>query len=252
MSKNFEVLLRVEKQADVFQVEERQEPPPLPVALPARTLRKPPIHIDAAVHDAEIKLVQRVFLLPGEAAPAAVVFCGAEPFSGTTGICARAGENLALLTGLPVCLVDGNLRSPSLHRYFGLETLAGLSTSVDRGPVRNLIQPIKESLALLRAGPDADGARSAWLPERMRLRLAELRREFSYVLIDAPAVNERVDAMFFGQMADGALLVVNSQKTHRDTARKAKENLAAAQVRLLGAVMNNRTFPIPNFLYKRL
>lgn len=148
--------------------------------------------------------------------------------------------------------VDGNLKLPSLHRYFGLENLVGLSTPVDSAAVRNLIQPIQGSLGLLSAGPDGDGARGPWMPGRLRLRLAELRREFSFVLIDSPAVNQRVDAMFFGQMADGALLIVNSNKTRRDTARKAKENLAAAHVKLLGAVMNNRTFPIPHFLYKRL
>ncbi|HEV2494760.1 MAG TPA: CpsD/CapB family tyrosine-protein kinase [Terriglobia bacterium] len=199
-----------------------------------------------------MKLVQRIFLLSGPEAPRVVVFCGAEPRSGTTGICARAGENLASQTKLPVCLVDGDLRSPSLHRYFGMENVAGLTDSVsDTAPIGDFLHPITENLLLLSAGSSEKKAQALWTSERLRSRIAELRRQFSYVLIDTPAANLHTDGVFFGQAADGVVLVVNSNTTHRDTARKAKENLTA-NVKLLGAVLNNRTFPLPEFLYKRL
>jgi Mrp family chromosome partitioning ATPase len=47
-------------------------------------------------------------------------------------------------------------------------------------------------------------------------------------------------------------LVVQANSTHREAARKAKESLASANVRLLGAVLNKRTFPIPEFLYRKI
>jgi len=40
--------------------------------------------------------------------------------------------------------------------------------------------------------------------------------------------------------------------TRRETARTAKEDLTAANVKILGAVLNNHTFSIPENLYKRL
>jgi Mrp family chromosome partitioning ATPase len=86
----------------------------------------------------------------------------------------------------------------------------------------------------------------------MRSRLAELRAEYSYVLVDGPQVSQHSAAMLLGQMADGVILVLESKVTRRETARTAKENLTAANVRILGAVLNNHTFPIPEALYKRL
>jgi Mrp family chromosome partitioning ATPase len=48
------------------------------------------------------------------------------------------------------------------------------------------------------------------------------------------------------------VVVVGAHSTRRETARKAKESLDAAHVHLLGTVLNNRTFPIPEALYRRL
>jgi len=40
--------------------------------------------------------------------------------------------------------------------------------------------------------------------------------------------------------------------TRREAARTAKENLFAANVNVLGAVLNNHAFSIPETLYRRL
>jgi Mrp family chromosome partitioning ATPase len=47
-------------------------------------------------------------------------------------------------------------------------------------------------------------------------------------------------------------LVVEANHNRRDTVRRAKEQMESAQVRLLGAVLDQRTFPIPEGLYRRL
>jgi len=59
-------------------------------------------------------------------------------------------------------------------------------------------------------------------------------------------------ARFLGQIADGVILILESNLTRRETARAVKENLAAANVKILGAVLNNHTFSIPETLYKKL
>lgn len=89
-------------------------------------------------------------------------------------------------------------------------------------------------------------------PDLVRSRIAELREHFGYVLICAPPVNLSPDAILFGQFADGVVLVVKANSTRRATAVKVKESFEASNVRLLGAVLNDRTFPIPEALYRRL
>jgi succinoglycan biosynthesis transport protein ExoP len=82
--------------------------------------------------------------------------------------------------------------------------------------------------------------------------MRELREEFDYVLIDAPPLSSCSDAVLLGQMTDGVILVVEANSTRRETARTAKETFEGANVKLLGAILNNRTFPIPEVLYRKL
>jgi len=65
-------------------------------------------------------------------------------------------------------------------------------------------------------------------------------------------MSQHVGGMLLGQIADGVILILESMVTRRETARTAKENLAAANVKILGAVLNNHTFSIPETLYRRL
>ena len=84
------------------------------------------------------------------------------------------------------------------------------------------------------------------------MRVADLRHDFSYVLIDAPPLSHYADAAVFGRMADGLVMVLEANTTRRETARKAKQLLDDCGVSVLGAVLNKRMFPIPERVYRRL
>jgi Mrp family chromosome partitioning ATPase len=47
-------------------------------------------------------------------------------------------------------------------------------------------------------------------------------------------------------------MVLEANSTRRITARKAKKTLEDGNVRVLGTVLNNRTFPIPEKIYRLL
>ena len=89
-------------------------------------------------------------------------------------------------------------------------------------------------------------------PARLRTRLNELRNEFDFVLIDIPGILTYGDATLLAHLSDGAVLVVGSNMTRRESARMAKESLEAASVPILGAVLNKRLFPIPEAIYRKL
>jgi Mrp family chromosome partitioning ATPase len=48
------------------------------------------------------------------------------------------------------------------------------------------------------------------------------------------------------------VLVLEANSTRRAGAQKVKEKLHSANARLLGAVLSERTFPIPETIYKKL
>ncbi|MBZ5562565.1 MAG: CpsD/CapB family tyrosine-protein kinase [Acidobacteriia bacterium] len=245
MSRNYEVLQRASQQQESSET-----------LVDATIFQAPPADLDpTALSRAELtKLVQRVFLLPDQAGRKVVSFAGIRNGTGCSSICAGAGEALAAQVDKPVCLVDANLRRPALHRYFQVSNLKGLSDAVfSQDPIAHFLQKLRGGkVHLLSAGSMGSRLSSGFNAEQLRARLTELRDEFSYVLIDSPSVNSCAEALLLGKLADGIILVLESNSTRREAARIAKEIFESAGVCLLGAVLNKRTFPIPRFLYERL
>jgi Mrp family chromosome partitioning ATPase len=58
--------------------------------------------------------------------------------------------------------------------------------------------------------------------------------------------------MALAPVVDGVVLVIDSVTSRRETARRVADELKTARIHVLGAVLTNRTFPIPPSLYRRL
>lgn len=246
MSKNIEVLLRAKQTAELFRsstISQKSSEP-----------KRQAAPIDPVGSAEEAELIQRVFLAPFHEAPHVVVFCGVGHTDGANGICARAGQNLANQTGASVCIVECDFRSPSFDQYFRVENAPGLTDALlESGPIQDFVHSVsKSNLSVLPTGSHFGEVHPLWKPERIRSRIAELRQEFSYVLVYCPEVSSQFGGTLLCQIADGVILILESMTTRREAARTAKENLEAANVKILGAVLNNHTFAIPENLYRRL
>ena len=79
----------------------------------------------------------------------------------------------------------------------------------------------------------------------------DLVREFDYLLIDSPALSVCNDAVVLGGASDGVVMGLKANSSRRESAKRALDELQAAKVRVLGAVLNQRTFPIPESIYHK-
>jgi Mrp family chromosome partitioning ATPase len=259
LSRNFELLTEagrmhelVQSQTDPGQMDHGQEagavaPPVAEDDFPSTAA----LDMSGAIRDEITKLVQKVFL--AAQGPRRVVIAGTESNCGCSWMCARIGEVLASQGRGPVCVVDCNFRAPGLHQQFGIENHRGLSDAlVGGGPIREYTYRWSRNLWLLSCGTTPENALTMLGSDRMRSRLAELKTAFEYVLIDAAPLNACNDAVVLGGHSDGVVLTLKANSSRRETARQAVHELQSANVRVLGAVLNQRTFPIPDAIYKRL
>ncbi len=242
MSRNYELLLEANQAQRFF-----QSPG---TTTPCNGSRSRP-GLEDLTREELLKLIQRVFLSPHLKSPRVVVFSGVDHGGGCSWICGRASEMLAARAAGRVCAVDANLRTPSLHQYFGVESHRGLADAVNRfGPVRDFAQRLPGGfLWVMPCGSGGPDPHTLLNSDHLRSRIAELRAGFDHIFIDAPPLNLYGDAILLGQLADGLVLVLESNSTRREVARKAKESLEAANVKVLGAVLNRRTYPIPEAIY---
>lgn len=82
--------------------------------------------------------------------------------------------------------------------------------------------------------------------------IALLRREFDYAVIDCPSLRESGDALSVAPFVDGIVLVVEANRTRAEQVRHAERNIENAQGKLLGHVLNKRTYDVPGWIYHRL
>ena len=183
-----------------------------------------------------------------------VVFAGINHGNGCSRIAASVAETLAGNAPGAVCLVEANFRSPALPELFGTTNHHGLTDALlQEGPIRSFIKPVShDSLWLLSSGLLAADSPNLLSSERLKERCAELRKEFDFVIVDAPPLTRYADAIALGQLSDGIVLVLEAEATRREAALMAVENLRSSKIGILGAVLNKRTFPIPEKIYSKL
>lgn len=254
MSKNFELLQRAQYGRKVAPVVEFDTAPKTELTTALGASHAAPLNVGRMAKDESLKLVQRLFLAKSSPAIRTVVFAGIDHGNGCSKICADAAATLAANTAGTVCIVDANLRSPTLPEMFGVTNHFGLSDALRMdGPARRFARQLRpDNLWLLSCGSTMVGSSAVLDRDRLKLRLSGLREEFDYILIDTPPLNQYDDAVVLGQFADGLVLVLEANATRREPALRVMENLRAAQIQVLGAVLNKRTFPIPEALYHRI
>jgi len=248
MSKNFELMQDAQIGLDIAGIAQLKAEP--------RTAKRN-VHLhwqEGLAREESLKLIQSLFLSRGEESPRVIVFAGMDSGNGCSWICAHAAETLASQRLGNICLVDANLRSPSLPELFGVSNHYGLTDSLSKsGSIRDFAKVVRsDNLWLLSCGSLAATSAGLLNSETMKLRVAELREEFDYVLIDSPPLNAYSDGLALAHLTDGLVLVLEANATRREAAAKVTENLRAAQIKILGAVLNKRTFPIPEPLYNLL
>jgi Mrp family chromosome partitioning ATPase len=218
------------------------------------------VDLDSAVREEIGRLVQQLFLQPFErtgSAPSSairsVVFASAATRTASVTVTAGTAEVLARQTVGSVCVVDADLRNPTMHDCFHLPNTVGLSEALPQDRVTPIAAvQLSRNLSFIPAGFEGSSALHSLGRETFGRTVAELTARFDFVLVNAPPLGAHSDAVGLGASVDGVVLVVEAGSTRRATARRSAEMLRNASGQLVGVVLTNRKFPIPQFLYRWL
>jgi hypothetical protein len=190
-------------------------------------------------------LVREVFLSSSSRSLRQVVFSAVDAETDVRGICRQVGEVLAAETPGKVGVMGGFPRLVSDAETDESED----GRSVSLPPLRRVSTRVRGNLWLVPAGAGDDEHRTA---ASLHSYLGELRREFEYSIVEAAPAGESNDTTAMAQFADGIILVLSAGRTRKVTARKVKQILEASQARVLGTILSDRVFSIPEGIYRRL
>lgn len=215
---------------------------------PARSLRQVETWTPENFAKAQIQgLVRQVFLANAARPARQIVFSAIDPETDVSSICTQVGEAMALETSGTVAIVGGN---PDLRQEWEAQPGRAEAWAVDPGmPLRRIATRTRDNLWLV---PGAVNDQERGSTASLFSYLGEIRREFEYSVIAASAAGLSSETTAMAQFADGIILVLSARRTRRATALRTKAMLENAQARVLGTVLADREFPIPERIYRRL
>lgn len=138
-----------------------------------------------------------------------------------------------------VILVDSNLRAPSIHKKFMIPNSKGLSSVIiGRISLEDAIISISNNLDIIPSGPIPPNPSEMLGSEKMREIVENIKEDYDYIILDAPAVLPVTDAQILSRIADGTILVVKAVKTKKDNVINAKKLLEKVKANIIGVVFN--------------
>ncbi|MCI4655872.1 GumC family protein [Sphingomonas aquatilis] len=138
-----------------------------------------------------------------------------------------------------VILVDGDMRSPSVHQLGGVDHDRGLSnflTGDDK--IETLTFPMSDlGFTAMSAGPIPPNAAELLTGNRLSLLLQRLLEHYDHVIIDSPPVMGLADAPLIASRVEGVIYTVESHGIRSSLVRTALGRLASANARVFGGVL---------------
>lgn len=151
---------------------------------------------------------------------------------------------LAMATSLAraqkrVILVDGDMRSPSVHHLIGTDHRRGLSNFLaGDDELDGLLHRVDEfGFSAITAGPIPPNAAELLTSDRLSVLISRLLERFDHVVIDSPPVMGLADAPLIGSRVEGMIYAVESHGIRSSLVRTALNRLGAANARVLGVVL---------------
>lgn len=141
-------------------------------------------------------------------------------------------------------LIDCDMRKPAIRRMLNVpENTRGLSDLLHGAPIENCVLPLPDlGISVLVAGTKARNAHDLVMSPGFADTIERLKEHFELIVIDTPPLELVSDALPIGAQATGLIYVVKAGSTLVPMVRRGLDRLAAANVRILGVILNSHDF----------
>jgi succinoglycan biosynthesis transport protein ExoP len=169
-------------------------------------------------------------------APRSLALTSTTPSEGKSTTAYALVQSLARM-GRKVLLIDGDMRSPSVHLLANIANERGLSNFLAGEDEINGLIHHQGGVAFMVAGPQPPSAAELLASERLELLFQRLLGSFDHIVVDSPPVMGLADAPLLASKVEGTIFIIESHNTKVGQARIAVGRLRAAQAHIVGAVL---------------
>ena len=182
-------------------------------------------------------------------APRIIAITSALPGEGKTITAINIAAALAE-AGYRVCLIEADLRRPTIAKKLGLVADVGFTTAlIGKTPVDAVLQNAGRNMAVLTSGPVPPNPSELLLSTQARSIIRHLSETVDFTIIDTAPLLPVADGAEVAALADATLIVHHAGKTTKDQVARSIEALAKVGERPVGVVLNMMSRSRGNYDY---
>ncbi len=195
-------------------------------------------------------LANQLYLVLRDKNLKAVSFFSALPHEGVTNTVVNLGKYLSKTGGYRTLIIDANFRSPAIAKSFKLLEPGGLAEILEgKLTFEKALKDIGGKLQVITAGKTSLNPVTLLDSNAMKDVLRMARSLYEVVLIDTPNLREYMDTVILSKEVDANCLVVTEGVTRKQVVQIAIASIQQKKANIIGVVLNNRAFVLPNVIY---
>jgi capsular exopolysaccharide synthesis family protein len=183
-------------------------------------------------------LRSRLYQMREKLALKKVLVTSALPKEGKSFVAANLAQVMVRQHGRRALLIDADLRGARLHHALGTSATPGLSEYLlgENDEFGVMQRGAMENLFFIPSGRSVSSPAELVANGRLKILLNRVEPLFDWIIIDSPPAVPVSDAGLLANYCDGVVMVVRSNATPSDIARKARQEFKDKH--LIGVVLN--------------
>lgn len=179
-----------------------------------------------------------------------VAVTSAANHEGKTSVAAQLAVSIARASGEPTLLIDGDMRSPDLHKVFEIPLEPGLAEILGQECTLEdaIVTSWSDYVHLIPAGRLHTSPHKLLGNGAIKGLLDAIPTTYRYIILDTPPVLAASESLVLAKAADATLICAMRDVSRLDQVRKAYERLVAAGSRPAGTVLNG--VPTKRYAYR--
>jgi len=175
----------------------------------------------------------------------------AEGSQDSTFMVINVGTYIAQRTSNKVLIIDADLRKSSVSKIFNISDSQGLNEVIgEKVLFEDAVHNLGPNLSVLPAGKTALNPVSILNSSIMSDLIKIAEEKYDLVLINSAGIANFIDSVLLSSITNGFAVVINEGHIRRQVIIEAIAPLKQRNVNIVGAILNNRRYVIPDILYK--
>lgn len=195
-----------------------------------------------------------LFASKPEAPPKTVILTSSQAGEGKTFTAVNLAITLARDSHKNVLLIDADLRKGQINRIMNLPLGGGLAGVLSGdSEIDGVIQKSRISgLSVITSGIRPSNPAELLGQAKMKELLNHLVGSYDHLILDVPPLISVTDGQVLAPLAEGIILVIKAESTRLEVVQHAQFLIQQAKGKVIGYVLSNVEYHIPEYIHKYL